>query len=728
MGKTAVMFLWHNHQPFYKDEKAGIYSLPWVRLHAVKDYYDTLLLLEKHKNIKMNFNLVPSLIYQINDYVLNGSRDIFFIISKKPVSTLTNKDKYFLLKNFFMCNFSTMIDIYPRYKELLDIRSRNLNLNEFSLEKFLSDDKLKNLDENYYRDLITWYNLTWIDQSFRKLEEFKFLNELIIKGKNFTEEEKNLVLDSHIEIMKKILPMYKKLLDLGQIEISTTPFFHPILPLLVDSSVSQVSEPNRPKPENTFRFYEDAKEQIKKGISYYEEVFKVRPNGMWPSEGSVSNDVLDLILKNGIKWVATDEEVLFHSINNFDKNNLYYEYTYKDLSLFFRDKKLSDLIGFSYSKMSALDAVNNFFSNLYEIRNRFQNKDDIIIPIILDGENCWEYFPNDGNDFLEELYTRFENSEDFETVKVSDFMLRKKEKKIINSIYPASWINHNFDIWIGNEEDNKAWDLLYKTRNFIKEKKEKLILEKKYDTLSYSKLVFDAMHEIYVAEGSDWFWWYGDDHNSDNDKDFDELFRGHLINVYKIFGEYAPSEFYEPISKTSKETLSQEFLPIVGNINPTIDGKETNFFEWYNAGRLITNKFGNAMHQANRIIEKFYFGYGDDDFYFRLDINKNENNFFIDFDIFPIFKIMLIVRNKEIVSYIVNENDTLNIEAIGGIIKFSDIIECKIPLDITKKFYHKPIDFTTIDLKIKVKLDIKGVILEEYPFGINRLKINNKFY
>jgi alpha-amylase/alpha-mannosidase (GH57 family) len=616
-NKTYIAFLWHHHQPYYKDDLTGNYILPWVRFHAIKDYYDTVAILDDFPKIKMNFNLVPSLLLQIQDYVENNARDEYWHLAVKKVNELTLDDKISILKKFFSCNWSTMIDIYPRYKKLLDIRGRTFT--EESLRKIAS-----NLDGYYFLDLQVWFNLTWIDPYFRDKDDF--LKKLFKKGEGFSESEKNKLLEKHIDIMRMIIPKYKEVLARKQIEISTTPFYHPILPLLIDSSISKISSPHKSSPKNIFSHPEDAKIQLEKGIKYYQDIFGETPAGIWPSEGSVSNDVLKMLADMGIKWVGSDEDIFFNSSKSFfqaqnSRNDLYNVFKYKseNLSLLFRDKRLSDLIGFSYSQMNADSAVQNFMDNIRNIKNNLHtnSNDTNLITVILDGENCWEYFEEDGNKFLRKLYEALENSSDFETTTISEYIQKFPPNKVIDSIFPGSWINHNFDIWIGDKEDNKAWDLLYKTRDFL--------LRKQSENNAVSKISDEnfknAWEEIYIAEGSDWFWWYGDTNSSVNDLEFDMSFRQHLKNVYIILGEEIPIELEISIIEQKHDKL---FYPPLGCISPVIDGKSTNFFEWYNAGYYDPENSNGAMHRVTNLVKKFYYGfdYDSENFYFRIDTSS----------------------------------------------------------------------------------------------------------
>ncbi|MCP4481375.1 MAG: hypothetical protein GY817_00915 [bacterium] len=320
-----------------------------------------------------------------------------------------------------------------------------------------------------------------------------------------------------------MIPKYQELEDHRQVELSTTPFYHPILPLIKDGG-----------------------RQIKDALGYHRKFFK-NPKGMCPSEGGVSNESFHLIAANGFKWTATDNQILKKSCQGCSFGDLYkpYKFSNTDLVIFFRDKELADLIGFKYANMSPTDAVNDFFWHLYEIKNRIgEINGDHVITIALDGENCWEYFSDDGHEFLNKLYQRFEDSLDFETVLFSDIPTDNLKK--LENIHAGSWINTNFDIWIGHPDKQNAWNFLNDTRDFLLRFK---------DHENFKK----AQEEVYIAEGSDWFWWYGDDYSSNYDAEFDKLFRMHLKNVYLLLGIKVPEKLNEPIlnyiqSKKDRQT------------------------------------------------------------------------------------------------------------------------------------------------------------------------------
>ena len=566
--------------------------------------------LEKFPKIKQTINITPCLMEQIIDYT-NGATDDFLDVTKKPVKELTKDERIFILKNFFMANPFTMIEPYPRYDELFRRRGWRAD-----------DNYLKRIEPLYsisdIRDIVVWFNLSWISPYFRQHNEK--IKHLLKKGKNFSEEDKQTLIDETEKIISQVLPKHKELQDKKQIEITTSPYYHPILPLLIDTSIAKAGMPHVFLPKTRFQHPEDAELQIKKGLELYEKTFWKKSQGMWPSEGSVSSDIVPLVAKNGINWLATDEEILFQTLGEINGSNgnevLYRPYKIivgkHSVNAIFRDHKLSDLIGFVYHKMNAEDAANDFIERLIEIKNTSNNNNGkpSLVSIILDGENCWEYYKNSGFDFLNSLYTKLSNEKKngLITTTVSDFLEKFPPKDELKGIFPGSWINGNFGIWIGHPEDNQAWDFLNQTRKFLLSRTPKT---------TPPENIKKAWEEIYIAEGSDWNWWYGADHSSMNDAEFDQLFRAHLIQVYKLLNEKVPDNLYFSI-KRKWESLGNIIKP-VDFIKPKIDGKVTSYFEWHNAGFYDVSKSGGAMHQTDTCIKMIYWGFDETELFIRLD-------------------------------------------------------------------------------------------------------------
>lgn len=700
-----ITFLWHMHQPYYKNIETNKFVLPWVRLHAVKDYYDMAAILDNYPAIKQNFNLVPSLLLQIEEY-LSGTTDIFMDLSLKSVEVLTESERVFILYNFFMANWETMVFPYPRYSYLLKKRGENSHPDEIKkIHKLFSVDEM--------RDLQMWFNLTWIDPIF--MDMYPELDRLKKKAELFTEEEVKYVIQQQLEIMKLIIPKYKQLQDRGQIEISTTPFYHPILPLLCNSDSAKISMPGLSLDFN-YSHADDADMQIKKAITYYIEKFGKVPSGMWPSEGSVSPEVMGILAKNGIKWAATDEEILKESMNlekaKLDKDAIYKPYYVNTpsgiVNMVFRSHYLSDLIGFTYQSWNPKEAADHFIKELYNIKNHLDDKRHAV-NVILDGENCWEYYKNDGNDFLNELYVALSTNSDFKTVTINELTNDYDNIQEIYHLYSGSWINHDFHIWIGHEDDKTSWKLLKQVRD-------DLVKWQLLNPMATEKLK-RAWESIYTAEGSDWNWWYGDDHSSKNDTEFDNLYRLHLINVYKIIGENVPTKLYIPISKV----VSAFEIPPTMFISPEIDGKITNYYEWKGAGIVDLSKDNGAMHKSFRMVQKVLYGFDLHYLYLRIDMIEKVSQ---------IKDLIVEVRltdgnNTGRIVFDLDEGSIETNNVILNRISFSvaDIFEAKIPFESLGNITDNK------ELTLMIVMYVDGVEKEKVPEkGIIRIQLPDESF
>jgi alpha-amylase/alpha-mannosidase (GH57 family) len=602
-----LAFLWHQHQPFYKDLATGRYHMPWVRLHGTKDYLDMVLILKEYPRIKQTFNMVPSLLEQIADYASGRAADPHLELSSKKASELSEQDKLRMLDLHFQANYDNMIGPSRRYRELHEKRS----------------GALTSWGEREWRDLQCLSNLVWIDPVFKKHGR---IAELAAKGEGYTEQDKATILSEQSKIVSRIIPELKLMMEAGQIEISTSPYYHPILPLLCDSFSARQALPHVRLPENRFKHPEDAEMQVAMAVGLYSDLFDKPPAGMWPSEGAVSDDTIPIIHRHGFRWIATDEEILANSLmpgNGAKKKahglvgtgDLYRGYSVErgeaSLSVFFRDHTLSDNIGFVYSQWDPEKAAADFLTRLKAIERTVTARgiSDPVVSVILDGENAWEYYPEDGHHFLTALYDAISAAEWLETTTFSGFLDRKPQMERLKRLFPGSWINHNFAIWIGHPEDNKAWDLLQRVRDDL------LRFEKSHPRFDKASLE-DAWREVYIAEGSDWCWWFGEDHVGPNNDEFDRLFRSHLANVYRLTEREPPPELLEPI----RTRFKPDYLSMpVDYITPTIDGKLTHYYEWEQAGFFDCLRAGSTMHKAETAISGIWFGFDDQNIYFRVD-------------------------------------------------------------------------------------------------------------
>jgi len=673
-----LAILWHMHQPYYFDPLKNKFMLPWVRLHATKDYLDMLLILENFPDVKITFNVVPSLLKQLKEYE-RGITDIFLEHTLIPAEELTLEQRVFILANFFLANWNTMVYPFPRYRELLEKRGRSyFDLTQVS-KKFSSQD---------LRDLQVLFNLAWVDPLHRNSDAF--LKELQKKGSDFTEDEKRLLIEKHMEIMKQIIPTYKKMVERGQIELSVTPFYHPILPLVFNNYKAKECMPYALLPKHNFKAPEDAEAQIKKAIAFFEEIFGFKPEGMWPSEGAVSEEIVRLIGEAGIKWIATDEEILAKSINStlrigdrvIAQDKLYAVYDlrlsaspqenalhFEDIKIFFRDRILSDLIGFVYSKWQADTAVKDFISRIKKVH------DGSIVSVILDGENAWEYFENDGLNFLMKLYASLQNDKDIKTVTFSEYLKEKPDVKSLSKLYPGSWINADFSIWIGHEEDNLSWEYLYKVRQ---------------DLVSFQKEnpdkdLSDAWEEIYIAEGSDWNWWYGDEHYTETKDIFDEIYRHHLMSVYFKIGKEPPTFLCIPITKIMRE-IRPETEP-KGFIYPRIDGKVTGYFEWLEAGKFNLQRMGGSMHKSEGLISYLYFGFNRQSLFLRVDPYFTPDKFEgikIQIQILEPKRVKILCNNlkERLAEVFVQEDEKWTKKEEIDTLAFDNILEIELPFSV----------------------------------------------
>ena len=613
-----VAFLWHMHQPYYRDPATGQMILPWVRLHSLKDYYDLPARVGKFDRLRMTFNLVPSLLEQIDLYLDGKTSDRQLELTRKPAGDLSRKEKGEIFRTFFSVNPDTMISPYPRYRRLYkklfdcgqdaDLAARTASLQEI-------------------RDLTVWANLVWIDPLFRRETVFRNLFE---KGEKFSEEDKQALLDAQMKIMGGIIPIYKSLMDDNRIEVSFTPYFHPILPLICDTDSAREALPGINLPKHRFCYPEDADRQVALAVEMYREKFGREPVGMWPSEGSISQAMAPILVRHGIQWMASDEQVLYtssvksgkasddvtpHAVYNFETES-------GPIKILFRDHALSDRIGFVYSSWDEEKAVNDFLGHLHRLADLLASRaDDAVVPIILDGENCWEYYRNDGHEFLELFFERLNQDELIQTVTLGEACSSCNPRPLKN-ITAGSWINHNFRIWIGHAEDNIAWDLLWEARRDL------MKFKKEHPDFDPARLAA-AEKSLLVAEGSDWNWWYGDEHRGAQNEIFDQIYRGHLISIYTNLNLEVPTRLLSPITDRMPETFVTE---PEGIITPTIDGRLTHYYEWLGAGTFDCLKAGGAMHRAEPAVSHIYYVSDDENIYIRVDfirkgflIDKPEN-------------------------------------------------------------------------------------------------------
>ena len=611
---TRVAILWHMHQPFYQDLLTGEHVLPWVRLHAIKDYWGMVALLRDFPEVKATFNLVPSLLVQLEAFAQEQARDRHLELGLKPADQLTADERAFCVQQFFHAQRTRMVDPHPRYRELLEKRGDGLHASARTQADAFSVDDL--------RDLQVWHKLAWIDPWYYDHDDR--VQRLLAMGRNFTEDDKRVLREVELELLRRVIPEYAEAARRGQVELSTSPFYHPILPLLCDSDIYLRTHPQSRMPREPFRHPEDAADQLDRAVALHERLFGSRPQGLWPSEGSVSDAMVPLVAQAGLRWMATDEEILARTQRTAltrggdgqleEPERLYKPYAVtaggRSVACGFRDHALSDLIGFSYASWSADGAANDFIHRLVTAGRRCVSRtgDEATIFVILDGENAWEHYDGQGRPFLRALYGRLAAHPEIRTVTMSEACAGATEA--LPSIFPGSWINGDFYIWMGHADDHRAWSQLAEARR---------TLDMAAPTAAPAALG-RAREEMLIAEGSDWFWWYGDDHSSDHDREFDDLFRRHVRNVYRALDRPIPEDLFVTNITTVPAAVAVD--PPTGFLDPALDGEVTSYFEWIGAGCVDTARAAGAMQQidaARGRITLIEFGFDLEHLWLRID-------------------------------------------------------------------------------------------------------------
>lgn len=592
--------IWHQHQPFYLDPELDQLQGPWVRTHATKDYYDMASMLEAYPDVHCTFSLTSSLLVQIEEYYVErlkpfvdakknridtkgflarwkGKTDPWIDLALKPTSEFDEQDKFVLLHSTWNALYITdvMLARFPEYKVLKDKAGRR-----------------EHLSENELRDIKFWFFLAYFDPDF--LEHpvqlvhggWIDLTDLVYKHydgtyrlrKIITEEDCHRIVCEVYKVMSGIIPIHRKLMysprtHRGQIDIITTPFYHPILPLIYDSDIAKTCQPGDPMPV-PFRFPEDAGVQVVKAIDYFCDTFGRKPSGMWPAEGAVAREIIPLFRKNGIEWIATDKHILARSTPS--DLSLDHSYRIDDVAIVFRDTVLSDKIGFTYKSWRGTDAASDFIDDVLR-RCPHPVEKDRLLTVILDGENAWEWYQqdNDGKEFLHSLYHRLSGlyeTREVVTVTMSEYIHGNPQRNIpphpvssmesLEHLHPGSWINASFNTWIGDEEKNRAWEYLRIAREDLGRSgvAPPEIASKAPRSKTKRWYACKAWEEMYAAEGSDWFWWYGTRHHvPGRTSPFDLAFVVHLKNVYafaRLAGGRMPEKSFAPI--TSEKLPAQQ--------------------------------------------------------------------------------------------------------------------------------------------------------------------------
>ncbi len=613
MPKVRLALLWHMHQPPYREAETGEYLLPWVRLHATRSYNDMAWVLERHPALRCTVNFTPVLLEQLEDYVAGVAHDRWLWLSARPPADLLADERQAILRSFFMVDWEANIRPVPRYAELLHKRGRTVRgVDMTRLAASFRDSEIG--------DLQVLFNLAWM--GFGAFADDEGLRELRAKGRDYSRSDVEYVLAAQRRIIAGILPSWRRLADRGQVEPSTTPYYHPILPLVCDTDSARRALPTAALPPR-FAHPEDARWHVREAIASHTRHFGRAPAGMWPAEGSVSPEALEVLASEGVRWAASDEGVLLRSLPP-DASRLRSVYrpwrvsagAAGEIAMLFRDRSLSDVIGFTYAKVPPREAVADFVAHVGavdEAWKRDRQSGPATVGVFLDGENAWEHYPESGHEFLDRLHGALEESDRIETVTLSEAALGATGPAVAR-IHSGSWIEASYRIWIGHREDRQAWTALGRAREAVEE-------AERSGAVAGERLAVAKRH-LYAAEASDWFWWYGEDFSTELAAEFDGLFRGHVIRAALLSGANPPSEALGPIKRAGLAAAGIETKPLREPtllLSPLLDGRETTYFEWQGSGLYRPGQHRGSMYGGAQAFHIMHYGFDLDALYLRLD-------------------------------------------------------------------------------------------------------------
>jgi alpha-amylase/alpha-mannosidase (GH57 family) len=539
-----VVIYWHMHQPEYRDLRNGDYHLPWTYLHTIKDYVDMVAHLENNADARAVVNFAPILLEQIDDYAKQledylhhgkALRDPLLTALADPVLSLEHENRLHIIKACLRANKQRLV-------ERFDVFSTLTEMAEVALE---NPQILTYYSEQFFADMLVWYHLAWTAETVRNTDVR--IKTLMKKAQHFSVHDRHLLIEVISELVSSVIDRYRKLAETGRIELSMTPYAHPIVPLLIDIKSTEQAMPDAELPlANEYPGgMERSRWQMKKGIEVFKQYFGFEPKGCWPSEGSISTETIEMISEMGMQWLASGETVLRNSLQQSDTRpekclHTAYQYNDTNTACFFRDDGLSDLIGFKYSQWHADDAVANLVHHLETIAETCQDKPEAIVSIILDGENAWEYYPKNGYYFINALYEQLSQHKKLKLTTYNKYLSLHKQRKPIQEIVAGSWVYGTFSTWIGEADKNRAWDMLVEAKKVY----DRVVKE---GSLSAEELKLAEM-QLATCESSDWFWWFGEYNSAESVAAFDEQYRLHLSNLYQLLNVEPPDYLAMPFS------------------------------------------------------------------------------------------------------------------------------------------------------------------------------------
>ncbi|GAV20546.1 glycosyl hydrolase family 57 [Mariprofundus micogutta] len=542
----SVVFYWHMHQPFYCEADTGRYHLPWVYLHAMKDYTDMAEILAQLPRAKAVINYVPSLTAQIEDYAshlrefLDGTASklndplLASLADKSGQSDQSSRE--YLLESCFRLNHERNLHRYSAYSRLWNMAEHAKN-----------NDAQDYLGDSFFTDLVTWYHLAWLGETVRN---HNFVaRRLIEKARNFSYQDRRDLLTLIASLLSEIPAMHRRLVESGKIELTTTPYAHPIIPLMLDFNTARETVADALIPDEQYPGgRERALDHITLGQKTHQQTFGHAAKGCWPAEGAVSDATLALLGQSGFQWCATGESVLHHSLKynlreQQGNRDLYHPWLVgegeEEITCFFRDDRLSDLLGFEYSRWNTSDAINNFMHELAGIRHRTMGMDAPVVAIIMDGENAWEHYHENALPFLTKLYQSISEHDEYELTTFSEYLDKHPATEKLPKLTAGSWVYGNLSTWIGDKAKTRAWELLIEAKKAFDAQQGHLNEEQ----------LEAATEQLRICEGSDWCWWFGDYNPGAAVRDFDNLYRRHLKKLYLLIDSPVPASLDETISQ-----------------------------------------------------------------------------------------------------------------------------------------------------------------------------------
>jgi alpha-amylase/alpha-mannosidase (GH57 family) len=573
-GPVNLAVVWHMHQPLYWNRLTGEYELPWVRVHAVQEYIDSPRIQLEFPGIKVTYNLQPSLLWQILDYAeitgeerargglyeLIGAVDnhlqwtwtlLHEPASLDPETRAAMQEQFFWLNPYMLRPGGKYYD--PYYAQL----------NQLKGQRPFTDQELL--------DAAGLFLLWQISPELH--EELGLLG--LREKRNWTKEDIVRVIRAQHWVCTQVVEHYRRAQALGT-ELITSPFFHPILPILAEKG-----------------WDEDVLAQLRLGQEQHTRLFGKEAVGVWPPEQAVSEKAVGLMARAGFRWTVADEWSLAAALGRQPTPaELAQPWRFGNLVLFFRDHTISDKIAFSYGNKPTAEAVADFMNELRRYWMTLPKPDEHVVVVALDGEN-WMFmagYPDNGREFLRALYQELLQADWVRTVTPAEFLAAHEAKALLPKLPTGSWAG-DLSTWQGEPDEDEAWALLAQARAAVFARDPNL----------------QALEALYAAEGSDWFFWCGDDWDSGTDDLFDWLFKAHLVGAYRAAG-YAEAE----IPAVLFLRLRIPFRVSLGEVKPTLDGRVTSATEWAEA----------VVYPGTGFVVTFALAYGESYLYGRVDLEK----------------------------------------------------------------------------------------------------------